>query len=217
LDSERLDTVTREPGNRLRRGDWVALIDGVRINRTWLTRHTPRLLAAWRDTPSPEERRTVALCILQTASQQAIDSHAARKPASPVAWEGLAERIDARLLLEPDWPPLTAALDRAAAAGYDVTRRLPALAAAAPLPARHRARELHWRLLEDCPAALPTHRARNVQTTAGERRPEVHTASGSPQVVDPSAPNQSDSEASTRAGFTSERNLPCPSYRSSTR
>src|SRR3712207_7025353 len=40
------------------------------------------------------------------------------------------------------------------AAGYDVPARLPALAAARPLPDRHPARELHWRLLDDCPAAL---------------------------------------------------------------
>jgi hypothetical protein len=55
----------------------------------------------------------------------------------------------------PDWPPLAAALTRAAAADYDIAVRLPALAAAAPLPARHPARELHWRLLDDCPDALP--------------------------------------------------------------
>ena len=69
-------------------------------------------------------------------------------------WEAVAERIDPRLLLGPDWRPLSAALTRAAAAGYDVPARLPALAAA-PLPDRHPARELHWRLLDDCPAALP--------------------------------------------------------------
>ena len=54
-----------------------------------------------------------------------------------------------------NWPPLAAALSRAHAAGYDVAARLPELAATAPLPDRHPARELHWRLLDDCPDALP--------------------------------------------------------------
>ena len=34
------------------RGDWVTLTDGVRVSRTWMTRHTPHLLAAWCGAPT---------------------------------------------------------------------------------------------------------------------------------------------------------------------
>jgi hypothetical protein len=144
------------------------MADGVRIGRRWMTQHTPQLLSAWRDASTALERRRLAARILQAALHAA--RQAALQPGHPAgddeavlgtgdgtaadAAERAAARIDARLLRGPDWPPLAAALGRAAAAGYDVVGRLPTLAAA-PLPQRHPARELHWRLLEDCPAALP--------------------------------------------------------------
>ena len=46
------------------------------------------------------------------------------------------------------------AIAHAAATGYDVEAQLPALAQTPPLPERHPARELHWRLLDACPAAV---------------------------------------------------------------
>lgn len=72
-------------------------------------------------------------------------------------WKDLAHRIDPRLTAAADWPPLALALDRAAAGGVDVdvSTELPRLAAAAPLPDRHPARELHWRLLAAHEAAAP--------------------------------------------------------------
>jgi hypothetical protein len=135
-------------------GDWVALLGGVRVSRQWMTRHTPELLAAWCEAVPEARRRAIAAEILRVAAE--IESEPVgrdNEPADP-AWEAVALRIDPRLLDAPDWRPLSACLTRAAAAGYDVPARLPALAAA-PLPDRHPARELHWRLLDDCPAALP--------------------------------------------------------------
>ena len=135
-------------------GDWVSLVDGVRVSRRWMTRHTPQLLAAWCTASSTAQRRTIARRILQVAADLESEPDDARAPSAAVAWYETAERIGAHLVLGPDWLPLAAALARAHAAGYDVADRLPALAAAL-LPDRHPARELHWRLLEDCPAALP--------------------------------------------------------------
>jgi len=73
---------------------------------------------------------------------------------SPDDWAGLAHSIDSRLTEGSDWPALAAALDRAAASGYDVAANLPRLAAEAALPDRHPARELLYRLMADCDAAL---------------------------------------------------------------
>ena len=136
-------------------GNWMTLLDGIRVSRQWMTRHTPELLAAWCEAATGARRHAIAAEILRVAAE--IESEPVgrdNEPADP-AWEAVAQRIDPRLLDGPDWWPLSAALTRAAAAGYDVPARLPALAAVAPLPDRHPARELHWRLLDDCPAALP--------------------------------------------------------------
>ena len=134
-------------------GDWVTLLGGVRVSRQWMTRHTPELLAAWLNVATAARRRSIAAEIVRISAEIESEPIGDREPRSS-AWEAVAERIDPGLLLGPDWRPLSAALTRAAAAGYDVPARLPALAAA-PLPDRHPARELHWRLLDDCPAALP--------------------------------------------------------------
>jgi hypothetical protein len=93
-------------------------------------------------------------------------------------------------------------VDRAAAAGYDVARRLPALAAGAPLPDRHPARELHWRLLEDCPAALPTRGALDGRARDAGSVPDVHSPTGSPHIHGHTPPTETDREASTRARIT---------------
>ena len=159
------------------RGDWVSMVAGVRISRAWMVRHTPDLLAAWCDAATAEGRRAIATRILQIAANlesepEDGDDDAATDP----TWRQLVARIDARLVRGPDWLPLAAALARAAAAGYDVAARLPALAAAAPLPARHPARELHWRLLDDCAAALPARGATN------HRSSNTHSPVGPPQM-----------------------------------
>ncbi len=174
------------------RGDWVALADGVRVSRTWMTRHTPCLLAAWCDATSAAERRAVGVRILRIAS--ALESKIDDRGWEPShrTWGVLAGLIDPRLVSGPDWPPLASALDRAAAAGYDVASRLPALARAAPLPARHPARELVWRLLDDCPAAVPpTPRSRPPPADAPWRvstaGPSLHRLPPVPRNAGPAA------------------------------
>ncbi len=135
-------------------GDWVTLLGGVRVSRQWMTRHTPELLAAWCEAVTEARRHAIAAEILRIAAELESEPVGRDREPEDSAWQAVAQRIDPRLLDGPDWRALTTALSRAAAAGYDVPARLPALAAA-PLPDRHPARELHWRLLDDCPAALP--------------------------------------------------------------
>lgn len=158
------------------RGDWVSMLAGVRISRSWMVRHTPDLLAAWCDAATAEGRRAIATRILQIAADLEIEPEHGDDAATDPAWWQLLARIDARLVRGPDWLPLAAALVRAATAGYDVAARLPVLAAAAPLPARHAARELHWRLLDDCAAALPTRGATD------HRFSSAHRPAGPPQM-----------------------------------
>ncbi|ADB73468.1 hypothetical protein [Geodermatophilus obscurus] len=158
--------------------DWVSLVDGVRVSRRWMTRHTPQLLAAWCAALSEVQRRTIAARILQVAADLESEPDDALAPPGRPVWRRAVERIGAHLVRGPDWLPLAAALARAHAAGYDVAARLPALAAAAPLPDRHPARELHWRLLEDCPAALP---ATDDSARADDDAAAVHSPSGRPQ------------------------------------
>src|SRR3954452_12032782 len=147
---------SRSPSDR---GDWVPLLAGVRESRGWMTWHTPDLLAAWCQAATAEHRRAIATRILQVAADLESEPDQIDDAAAEPAWRKLVARIDARLVDGPDLLPLASALARAATAGYDVAARLPALAAAVPLPARHPARELHWRLLEDCGAALPARSA----------------------------------------------------------
>lgn len=164
------------------RGDWMSLLDGVRVSRRWMTRHTPQLLAAWCDAPTAEHRRAIAARILQIAADLESEPDDADDMAAESAWRAFVVRIDARLVRDPDWLPLAAALTRAAAAGYDVAVRLPALAAAAPLPGRHPARELHWRLLDDCPDALPALSPTGDLAATLEGAPIVHNGPGGPQM-----------------------------------
>ncbi len=164
------------------RGDWVSLVDGVRVSRRWMTRHTPQLLAAWCAARSATQRRAVAARILQAAADLESEPDDTSPPPGARTWREVVERIGVPLAHDPDWLPLAAALARASAAGYDVTGRLPALAAAAPLPDRHPARELHWRLLDDCPAALPPPGAPDRLLPAGDGHAAVHTPAGRPPI-----------------------------------
>ena len=169
------------------RSDWVMLLAGVRVSRAWMTRHTPDLLAAWRDAPTPEHRHAIATRILQIATDLESETDDVADTAVESALRELAVRTDARLVRGPDWLPFAAALTRAATAGYDVAARLPALAATAPLPARHPARELHWRLLADCPAALRTLSATDYRTNTDDSL-SAHTRGGRPQMCCDSPP-----------------------------
>src|SRR4051794_8029444 len=111
-------------------GDWVALTGGVRVSRQWMTRHTPELLAVWCAAATEVRQHAIAAEILRVAAE--LESEPVGRDDEPTdpAWEAVAQRIDPRLPDGPDWWPLSAALTRAAAAGYDVPARLPALAAA---------------------------------------------------------------------------------------
>jgi hypothetical protein len=88
---------------------------------------------------------------------------AASSPALHDRWRALAAELPGgqALLADPAWPHLAAALQRAATvAGYDLTARLPALAAQLPLDERRPASDLLYRLADDCPALhtpLPAH------------------------------------------------------------
>jgi hypothetical protein len=190
------------------RDNWVSLIDGVRVSRTWMTLHTPRLLAAWREARSAEERHSVAVRILRVATALESDSDDGNRFVTHLIGVTIAERIDPRLVQGPDWPPLAAALDRAAAAGYDVVHRLPVLAAAAPLPDRHPARELHWRLLDDWPAALPPRSVLDGRAAAAGGRRDVHSRTGSPHIHGSAPSSGTDGEASIRARTTREGGPP---------
>jgi hypothetical protein len=170
---------------RHHRGDWTSLIDGVRVSRRWMTRHTPQMLAAWCDAPTERRRRAIAAHILLVAAdlESEPDDATGDEERAMDAWQATVAAIDPRLVVGPDWPPLAAALIRASLAGYDVATRLPALAATAPLPARHPGRELHWRLLDDCPAAvlsLPV--LRPMTRHAPHGGPDLHSPTDRPQI-----------------------------------
>src|SRR4051812_24615843 len=163
------------------RGDWMSLLGGVGVSRRWVTPHTPQLPAAWCDAPTAERRRAIAARILQIAADLESEPDNADDMAAESTWRAFVVQIDDRLVRGPDWLALAAALTRAATAGYDVAVRLPALAAAAPLPARHPARELHWRLLDDCSEALPALTPTRDLTATAERTPIVHNGPASTQ------------------------------------
>ena len=69
-------------------------------------------------------------------------------------WQRTLADVDARLLDDPHYPALAAALDRIQLAGADVPASLAAAAAAQPLLDVHTARALHWLLADVCPAAI---------------------------------------------------------------
>lgn len=137
---------------------WITLEAGIQFSHRWLDERTPRLHAAWQRARDDEQRRAIAARILRAAA----DSESETRPGqdseellSGDEWIAVADQVDPRLTQGRDWPLLAAALTRAADAGYDVAANLPLLAGASPLPDRHPARELQWRLLEDCEAAVP--------------------------------------------------------------
>jgi hypothetical protein len=60
------------------------------------------------------------------------------------------------VIADAGWPGLAAGLDRAAAAGWDVTANLPRLVAQRELPTTRQTQELYCRLVDACEAAAPT-------------------------------------------------------------
>src|SRR6266536_1176973 len=103
-------------------------------------------------------------------------------------WTDLAATIDERLTQGPDWPALSSALDRAAASGYDVENKLPQLAARDDLPERHPARDLQYRLLADCEAAIPVSDTDAGSGSADGRRAERPPDLNAPSPTPPELP-----------------------------
>jgi hypothetical protein len=93
-------------------------------------------------------------------------------PSHTARWAALVGQIDPRLAEGPDWPPLAAAISHAAASGVDVATTVPELAAEAPLPERHPAIELHWRLMYAYASARPVGDRPAVAGPAGDHSPE---------------------------------------------
>ncbi len=116
------------------------------------------------------------------------------RPPTPTArWAQLAESINPRLTVDPSWPSLARALDRAAATGYDVQTQLPALANRRPLPHEHPARSLEYRLLDAHPdAADPTHSTPKLgQARAAETDAAARLAADAPHQPTPQQPRAS--------------------------
>ena len=67
-------------------------------------------------------------------------------------WHRTLAELAPRLVTDPHFPALAAALDRVELAGVDVTASL-AAATTEPLPDVHTARALHYQLIDLCPAA----------------------------------------------------------------
>jgi len=112
--------------------------------------------------------------------------------ADPADWTELAASIDQRLTQGAGFPALAAALDRAAADGYDVASPLPALAAQGELSDRHPALDLHYRLLGDCDAALLLGDADTTSGPAGGSGTSAGRAPdrGPSNTPDPGAPQR---------------------------
>jgi hypothetical protein len=85
---------------------------------------------------------------------------------------------------DPAWPRLAEAIGRAHAAGWDVRVGVPRLLAQREMPERHPAGELHFRLMADCPAAMPTPRG-----VVGEVPPAPRPGSAPDAAVPPARPN----------------------------
>ena len=81
-------------------GDWMSLLDGVRVSRRWMTRHTPQLLTAWCDAPTDEHRRAIAARILQIAADMESEPDDADDMAAESAWRAFVVQIDANRLAQ---------------------------------------------------------------------------------------------------------------------
>jgi hypothetical protein len=96
-------------------------------------------------------------------------------PAAEDPWRALAAELPGgqALLDDPAWPHLASALQRAATVdGYDLTTRLPDLAAGRPLDPRRPASDLLYRLADDCPALHTPLPAQGYQPGTPEPRPQ---------------------------------------------
>jgi hypothetical protein len=99
----------------------------------------------------------------------------------------LRELAGSAVVDDAAWPCLAEAIYRAHAAGWDVREGVPRLIAQQEMPDRRAARELHYRLMIDCPAAMPTPPAQvdEHSTPSTPRAATPSTAGRSPWVPDP--------------------------------
>ncbi len=116
------------------------------------TPYTGEQLAAL--TAGGHERRATAPNIPDDL--QRLHARLADLTSSAPRWERLVRATaGAAVLDDVGWPGLAVGLDRAAAAGWDVTANLARLVTQQALPDRHQAGELYYRLVHACPAAAP--------------------------------------------------------------
>jgi hypothetical protein len=126
--------------------DLEAYLDGVDPRRMLIGGEV-REVVGWRR----PDQRTVAGRVRSERGAVAGAGHDREEWAAVVR-----ELAGAAVVEDPAWPGLAEAIDRAHAAGWDVREGVPRLVAQQEMPHRHPARELHYRLLGDCPAAMPT-------------------------------------------------------------
>jgi hypothetical protein len=96
-------------------------------------------------------------------------------------WAAVIRDLAGAAVVErPAWPGLAKAIERAHAAGWDVRAGVARLVAQQEMPDRHPARELHYRLLSDCPAAMPAPPATraDAQAASATRHPATPPAPG---------------------------------------
>lgn len=132
--------------------------------------HSPR------STPAAGHRAQPAVTGPQQPDEPARPAAAVPVTLAGQRWQQTLAALDPKLLDDPHYPALAAALDRIQLAGADVPATLTAAAAAAaaaaqPLPDAHAARTLHWHLVDLCPAALTP-----FTDTTGPTRPPVQPA-----------------------------------------
>jgi DNA primase len=168
----RADTVARISPTLLTAPDWPSLSHAIHRARTAgydIAEQLPRLAAqqplssapaaASTDTTSYADRVTIN----ERARRRLADRHRrtessdhahADHDATPEPersedrWRTLIRAVDADILTDDGWTALAATLDHAAATGLNVADELPRLATAdGPLPRRHAAAELRYRVL----------------------------------------------------------------------
>ncbi len=113
-------------------------------------------------------------------------SAAAGTGAAGQRWREICAAIDPRIVEDPHWHVLAAALDRAADTGLPVAETLNAMTADQQPPVDHPARRLHYRLITICDAAATP--PSSVTTTAAPNTPTVGRSIGTPPAARTPAP-----------------------------
>jgi hypothetical protein len=91
--------------------------------------------------------------------------------------------LDPHLITDPHWPALAGALDRVELAGVNVTTTLADVLAQGPLPEKHTARTLHYRLIQGHAAATTPYTVAPTPTLPPSRTSEPPTGVVAPKVT----------------------------------